>query len=83
LPVRSSFDRRNYDSVSELVPAEFIVGNLKQRYGPELNDPKYYPDESFSMARKVAHQFVYLHNSVTRHAAIEEADQPDLNREDH
>jgi hypothetical protein len=66
LPVRSSFERRNYDSVCKLISAEFILGNLRQRYGTELNNPQSYPDDQFSTAKKFAHQFVFIHNSIQR-----------------
>jgi hypothetical protein len=61
LPVRSDFERRNFDSVSELIPSDFIVSNLRQRYGAELNDPQYHLSGEPSTARKFAHQFVFIH----------------------
>ncbi|MES2385619.1 MAG: P-loop NTPase fold protein [Pseudomonadota bacterium] len=64
LPVRSSLDRENYDSITGLIPAEFIVENLKRRFGTELDEPQYHPDRSFSSSRKFAHQFVYIHNGL-------------------
>lgn len=73
LPVRSDFDRRNYDSVSELVPAEVIVSNLRQRYGDELNAPQYHLGDQANMALKFAHQFVFIHINHQREAAGERA----------
>lgn len=73
LPVRSSLNRRNYDSISELVSSDFIVANLRARYGVELDEPQYHPAGEFSIARKIAHQFMAIHNQVAQEEATRRA----------
>lgn len=64
LPVRSDLRREQYDSISELVPPEFIVANLIERFGDELKTPTYHCDDNMPIARRIAHQFAFLHNAV-------------------
>lgn len=64
LPVRSSFERQHYDDVASLVGAEYVYDNLRERYGAQLTDPQRYGDSSWSNARKIAHQFAYIHQHV-------------------
>ncbi len=61
LPHRADFDRGNYDSVAALIEPDFILTNLKQRYGAELDAPEYYHNSETSLARRIAHQFAYIH----------------------
>jgi hypothetical protein len=64
LPVRSDFRREQYDSISAYVPSDFIVVNLMDRFGEELRTPSFHNDNSMPIARRIAHQFVFIHNAV-------------------
>lgn len=64
IPRPADFERRQYDSVSMLVGAEYIAANLEERYGTELDSPEQYPPESMEQARRIAHQFMNVHNYV-------------------
>lgn len=64
LPHRSDFDRENYDAVVGLIDPDWIVANLKQRYGIELDAPEYYHGSETPRARCVAHQFAFIHLKV-------------------
>lgn len=65
LPRRSALDRGSYDSISRLISPEYIVLNLKQRHGAGLDNPQYYPDDRMALAKKMAHQFVFIHNELS------------------
>jgi len=61
IPRPGDFERRQYDSVSKLVGADYIAANLKARYGAELDVPQEYPPEAMDQARRLAHQFMNVH----------------------
>jgi hypothetical protein len=62
--VRSDFRREQYDSITALVPSDFIVVNLMDRFGDELRTPSFHNDDNMPIARRIAHQFVFIHNVV-------------------
>lgn len=66
LPRVADFSRNQYDSVCALISAEFIVENLRLRYGAELETPQDYPSEAMAQPRRVAHQFMSVHQHVTQ-----------------
>lgn len=70
LPRRSDFDRENYDSVSRLVAPEYIAVNLRQRFGAELDAPNYYLNDEMPVARRFAHQFMFVHGNVLAAADV-------------
>lgn len=72
LPVRGWFERRHFDDVERIVGAEYVMNNLVNRYGDELNSPQEYPPQEWPVARKVAHQFVLIY----RHVQQSQADAP-------
>jgi hypothetical protein len=72
LPRPSDFQRREYDNVSHVIPAEYIAANLRQRYGAELDNPQNYPDDRMPQPRRVAHQFMNVHQHVLRAANVEQ-----------
>jgi hypothetical protein len=73
LPVRS-FERRQYDNVEGLIDAEYVLGNLRQRFGSELDDPIQFPDTHWPLPRKVANQFAYIRRAVQAQRASVESD---------
>lgn len=84
IPRPGDFERRHYDSVSNLVGADYIAANLKDRYGAELDVPQEYPPEGMDQARRIAHQFMNVHihvlqegNSSTSSSSVHESGQPD------
>ena len=64
LPRPADFDRRQYDSASHLIPAEYVAANLRLRYGAELDTPQNYPPDTMAQPRRVAHQFMTVHQAV-------------------
>lgn len=66
LPRPADFSRNQYDSVCALISADFIVENLRLRYGAELETPQDYPSEAMAQPRRVAHQFMSVHQHVTQ-----------------
>ncbi|WP_199932131.1 MULTISPECIES: KAP family NTPase [unclassified Stenotrophomonas] len=66
IPRPGDFDRRQYDSVSKLVGADYIAAKLRGRYGAELDSPEEYLAEGMDQPRRVAHQFMNVHIFVTQ-----------------
>lgn len=64
LPHRADFDRGNYDAVARLINPDFLMTSLRQRYGAELDAPEYYHGSETPLARRIAHQFAYIHLKV-------------------
>jgi len=64
MPRPADFSRENFNSITTLLPMEFIANNLTGRYGEELNNPQEYPAESMPQARRVAHQFMLIYQHV-------------------
>lgn len=64
LPHRSNFDRSDYDSVTAFLDAEYIVANLRERFGAELDDPYYHHGDDSPLATRFAHQFMFIHNGI-------------------
>lgn len=67
LPVRSFLQRYHYDAIAFCISPEYVMENLRERYGAELDSPEYHSDGS--SARKVAHQFAAIHKAVLEQAA--------------
>lgn len=64
LPRPADFRRNQYDSVSHLIPAEYVAANLRLRYGEELDVPQNYPPDTMAQPRRIAHQFITVHKAV-------------------
>lgn len=69
LPHRADFDRESYDAIAKLINPEIIVENLRQRYGGELDTPSFHLGRDVSLARRIAHQFVYIHTNLQEQPA--------------
>ncbi|MBY6308309.1 KAP family P-loop NTPase fold protein [Alcaligenes faecalis] len=67
LPRPADFQREEYDSVTNILPGEYIAANIRQRYGSELDTPQEYPPETMMQPRRVAHQFMRIHLYVLQH----------------
>ena len=76
LPHRADFRREAYDAVARLINPDFIVANLKQRYGAELDAPTFYHDSETPLARRIADQFTYIHLKVDEEKAQPAAPVP-------
>lgn len=61
LPRPADFQREQYDSLTNILPGEYVAANLRQRYGHELDIPQEYPPETMAQSRRVAHQFMGIH----------------------
>lgn len=64
LPRPGDFGREQYNAASQLVPASYIAANLRLRYGAELDSPQSYPPDAMVQPRRVAHQFMVVHQHV-------------------
>jgi hypothetical protein len=78
LPRPADFSREQYNSVSNLISAEYVATNLRLRYGAELDTPQYHAPDTMAQPRRLAHQFINIHQhvlneqqSVAQTAAIE------------
>lgn len=61
IPVRSDFDRSNYDAVARLVDPELIFRTLKEKYGKEMDSPTYHNEREIPEERRIANQFAFVH----------------------
>lgn len=61
---RSDFRRESYEAVAGLIDPDFVADNLKRRYGTDLVAPEFYQDRDMPLARRIAHQFTYIHLKV-------------------
>ncbi|MNI45618.1 hypothetical protein D3C73_1000540 [compost metagenome] len=75
LPSPADFERNQYDSVSNLIPAEFIAANLRLRYGAELDTPQNNPSDTMVQPRRVAHQFMSVHHYVLQEQNAESEEE--------
>lgn len=75
LPRPADFGREQYNSVSHLIPAEYVATNLRLRYGAELDTPQNHPLDTMAPPRRIAHQFMAVHEYVLQeqHATAEPA----------
>ena len=76
LPRPADFRRDEYDSVTRILPGEYIAANLRLRYGRELDTPQDYPSETMTQSRRVAHQFMSIHRYVMQHPSAEDPADP-------
>ena len=72
LPVRLDLRRETYDDIASLISPNYIVTNLRARYGVELDDPQYHQEGT--PARITAHQFAFIH----KRALAEQQLQPGM-----
>jgi hypothetical protein len=63
LPMPSRFRRDQYDSVCAILPAEYIAGNLRLRYGEEFNGRQHLSENSQEEYR-IANEFMLVHQRV-------------------
>jgi hypothetical protein len=61
---RSDFSRDRYNAVAELIEADLVVAKLKNRYDAELDTPDYHQSQEVPIARRIAHQFAFLHEKA-------------------
>lgn len=66
LPVRGRFERRHFDEVDRVVGADYVMDNLRRRYGAEIDAPQEYPPEEWAVFRRVAHQFALIYRHVQK-----------------
>jgi hypothetical protein len=83
LPKPADFGREQYDSVSRLVAAEYVAANLRMRYGAELDTPQSYPPDTMPQPRRVAHQYMTVHNYVLQQQHAAEGPTSDTEPDDH
>ena len=64
----ADFSRDNFDAVENLISPEFIFLKLKERYGAELDTPRYHHAEEVPVARRIAHQFASIYQGIKKEA---------------
>jgi hypothetical protein len=72
LPHKSDFDRSCYDTVIQALDPDYILGNLKDRFGADLDEPYYHHGDESSLSLRIAHQFAYVHSGVKAEQQAEE-----------
>ncbi len=66
LPRPADFAREQYDAVTHLISAVYVATNLRLRYGEELEFPQSHPPDTMVQDRRVAHQFMAVHQYVMK-----------------
>lgn len=61
LPRKADFSRDSYDAVSKLIDPKVIASCLYNIYGNELDNPIFHPSDDWDSSRRIAHQFMYIH----------------------
>lgn len=64
LPSPADFAREQYNSVTYLISGEYVAANLRLRFGEELASPQFHPSDTMVQSRRVAHQFMAVHQYV-------------------
>jgi hypothetical protein len=64
IPHKSEFIRENYDAISKIRSPAEIVTQLKILYDHELDAPQYHHPSDTALEKRIAHQFVFIHNAV-------------------
>ena len=64
LPIETSFDRNTYDAIIRLVNPTIIAQAVKTLYRDELDSPQYHMSNREPRERRLAHQFMVVHNRV-------------------
>lgn len=77
LPHRSIFRREDYDAVAKLIEPEFIMSNLKQRYGEEIGSPEFYRGAEIPLSHRIAHQFAYIHAKADEENGQSASNEPE------
>jgi hypothetical protein len=68
---RADFQRETYDALAKLVDPGFVLAKLRARHGAELDAPEFYHSRETPLARRIAHQFAYIHKAVHEGQAAE------------
>ena len=66
---RADFGRDGYDAIARLIDTTFIAAKLRERYGAELDAAQFHHDDTVPLARRIAHQFVFIHQRVLEERA--------------
>ncbi len=64
LPVESSFDRNTYNVLSRVIDPAIVAATLRSMFGDELTNPSYRLPLREPRERRLAHQFMFVHNKV-------------------
>jgi len=64
LPIESSFDRNTYNVLSRVIDPEVVAATLQTMFGEELANPSYRLPLREPRERRLAHQFMFVHNNV-------------------
>jgi predicted KAP-like P-loop ATPase len=64
LPRRGDLRRDAYDAIARLIDPVSIVELLRARYGDELADPQFHLGSDVPVNRRIAHQFMVIHQAV-------------------
>lgn len=63
---RADFERHAYDGLAMLVDPDFVFARLRARHGAELDAPEFHHSKETPLARRIAHQFAYIHQAVRK-----------------
>lgn len=64
MPHRSDLGRHAYDNIALLVNPAEIARLLRARYGAELDEPQFHHGNDVPLARRFAHQFMFVHRAA-------------------
>jgi len=66
LPIRSDFERRNYENVAELISPEYVAMYLRGRYNVDVANPVFHCPDDTLVEKRITNHFLYLHNLSTQ-----------------
>jgi hypothetical protein len=69
LPRRSDFTRDAYNNIARLLDPAVLFGNLRARYGAELDAAQYFQGSDIPTTRRIARQFAHVYLAVQKEKA--------------
>ncbi|MDN4066648.1 KAP family NTPase [Paenibacillus vini] len=75
VPVRSEFDRDNYNNVNSVYPVDVLANKLLEKYSMPKSEEEYYRASERTILEQVAIQFLWIHSHVGTGVEPEDEDQ--------
>jgi hypothetical protein len=77
LPIETSFDRNTYNAIIRLIDPAIIAQAMKTLYRDELDSPQYHMSNREPRERRLAHQFMVVHNRVLAGQPVNNSEVPE------
>jgi hypothetical protein len=69
----ADISREAYDAIAQLIDPQSVAEALMQRHGSDLGSGDFYRHDTSDTARRIAHQFVWMHRRVAQELAEQAA----------